>query len=121
MHIRVAPARLVAAAREAIEPLKIAMRLSPFDPSMPTFLHWLGRAYYWMGDYPAAVATSRRVCQSYPNFELAYRTLVAGLGQTGQADEAQRVTADALQRFGEEFRSRFWKLGPKNEPKTQST
>ena len=96
--------------REAIEPLKIAMRLSPFDPSMPTFLHWLGRASYWMGDYPAAVATSRRVCQSYPNFELAYRTLVAGLGQTGQADEAQRVTADALQRFGEEFRSRFLEI-----------
>jgi len=86
------------------------MRLSPFDPLMPFFLHWLGRAYYWMGDYPAAVVTARQVCQSYPNLQLAYRTLVAGLGQTGQADEAQRVMADALERFGGGFRSRFLEM-----------
>jgi pentatricopeptide repeat protein len=77
---------------------------------MPFFLHWLSRAYYWTGDYPAAVATSRQVCQSYPNHQLAYRTLVAGLGQTGRADEARRVMADALERFGEGFRSRFLEM-----------
>jgi len=91
--------------REAIEPLKTAIRLSPFDPGMSLFLHSLGRAYYWMGDYPAAVATARQVCQSHPNLQSAYRTLLARLGQTGQAEEAQCVMAEALERFGGEFQS----------------
>ena len=59
---------------------------------------------------PAAVATSRQVCRSYPNLQLAYRTLVAGLGQTRQTDEAQHVMADALDRFGGGFRSRFLEM-----------
>jgi adenylate cyclase len=46
--------------RDAIEPIETAIRLSPFDPLMPLFLHVLGRAYYWIGDYPAAVKTTRQ-------------------------------------------------------------
>jgi adenylate cyclase len=91
--------------REAIEPLKMAIRLSPADPMMAPFLHVLGRAYYWMGDYPAAENFARQVCQTYPSFRSAYRTLVAALGQTGQASEAQRVMAEAIERFGEDFRA----------------
>jgi adenylate cyclase len=63
--------------REAIQPLKTAIRLSPFDPAMSSFLFWLGRAYYLSADCPAAVATSRQVYQSYPNMRSAYRTLLA--------------------------------------------
>jgi hypothetical protein len=88
------------------------MRLSPFDPFTPFFLHTLGRAHYWMGDYPAAVATTRQLCRSFPNFQNPYRTLIAALGQTGQASEAQAVMADALARFGEDFRSLMGPLGP---------
>jgi adenylate cyclase len=90
--------------REALEPLETAMRLSPFDPSMPHFLHVLARAQYWMGDYPAAVTTARHLRRSYPSFQNPYRTLIAALGQTGQADEARQIMAEALQRFGENFR-----------------
>jgi hypothetical protein len=85
-------------------PLMTAMRFSPFDPFTPTFLNTLARAYYWMRDYPAAVATARQLCRSSPNYQNPYRTLIAGLGQTGHASEAQRVMAEALQRFGEDFR-----------------
>jgi predicted Zn-dependent protease len=90
--------------REAIIPLMTAMRLSPFDPFTPAFLNTLARAYYWMGDYPAAVATARQLCRSFPNYQNPYRALIAALGQTGQVSEAQRVMAEALQRFGEDFR-----------------
>jgi adenylate cyclase len=90
--------------QEAITPLMTAMRLSPFDPFMPAFLNVLARAYYWMGDYPAAVATARQLCRSFPNYQNPYRTLIAALGQTGQVGEAQRVMAEAMQRFGEDFR-----------------
>ena len=76
----------------------------PFDPFTPMFLNTLARAYYLMGDYSAAVATGRQMCRSYPNYQNTYRTLIAALGQTGQVSEAQRVMAESLQRFGEDFR-----------------
>jgi adenylate cyclase len=66
--------------RDAIEPLMAVMRLSPFDPHKPDWLHHLGRAYYRTGDYSAAVSTARQLCQTYPNFRSAYYTLIAGLG-----------------------------------------
>jgi adenylate cyclase len=103
--------------REAIEPLETAMRLSPFDPLLPTWRHFLGRAYYWMGDYQTAVAIARQTCQAYPNFQPTYRTLIAGLGQTGQASEAQRVAAEAIERFGDDFPSRYTGTRPaENRP-----
>jgi adenylate cyclase len=90
--------------REAIEPLQTAMRLSPLDPLMPLWLHFMARAHYWAGDYAASIATARQLLHSVPNFRQAYNTLIAALGQTGQVDEAQFVMAEALERFGEGFR-----------------
>jgi adenylate cyclase len=98
--------------REAVAPLETAIRLSPSDPFTPFCLHTLGRAYYYGGDYPAAVATARQLCRSYPNFQAAYRTLIAALGQTGEKAEAQRLMAEALDRFGADFRSYMGPLGP---------
>lgn len=97
---------------EAIEPLLTALRLSPFDPLKANWLHHLGRAYYGIGDYPAAVATARQLCQSFPDYQAAYLTLIAGLGQTGHATEGQRVMAEAIERFGEDFRVRFGRRPP---------
>jgi adenylate cyclase len=98
--------------REAVAPLETAMRLSPSDPFTPFCLHGLGRAYYYGGDYPAAVAAARQLCRSYPSFQPAYRTLVAGLGQIGETGEAQSVMAEALDRFGADFRFHMGPLGP---------
>jgi adenylate cyclase len=94
--------------REAIDSFQTAMRLSPFDPLIPPWQHFLARAYYWMAEYQEALVVARQVCQSYPDLRAAYRTLLASLGQTGQAGEAQRVMAEALERFGEEFQSHLW-------------
>jgi adenylate cyclase len=105
--------------REAIEPIKTAMRLSPFDPLMSFWQHFLGRAYYWMGEYQAALVVARQVCQTYPNFQSAYRTLIAALGQTRQLDEARRVTTEALERFGENFREGFQTRQAENRPEDQ--
>jgi adenylate cyclase len=99
--------------RQAIEPLQTAMRLSPFDPLMPLWLHFMARAHYWAEDYVASIATARRLRHSVPNFRQAYNTLIAALGQTGQVDEAQFVMAEALERFGEGFRR--YMLLPLNE------
>jgi adenylate cyclase len=98
--------------QEAIAPTLTALRLSPFDPFKANWLHHLGRAYYQIGDYPAAIAAARQVCQSYPDYQAAYLTLIAALGQAGQAGEAQRVAADAATRFGEDFRRRLGRRPP---------
>ena len=91
--------------RDAIEPLQTAMRLSPFDPLIPLWLHFTARAHYWAEDYAASIAAARRLRHSVPQFRQPYNTLIAALGQTGQVDEAHAVMADALERFGEGFRS----------------
>ena len=90
--------------REAIEPLETAMRLSPFDPLVPLWLHFTARARYWNGEYEEAIAVASQLRQSFPNFRQPYNTLIAALGQTGRVDEAQQVMDDALSRFGEKFR-----------------
>jgi adenylate cyclase len=90
--------------REAIQPLQTAMRLSPFDPLIPLWLHFSARAHYWAEDYVASVAVARQLRHSFPNFRQPYNTLIAALGQTGQVDEAHVVMADAIERFGDGFR-----------------
>jgi len=90
--------------REAIEPLQTAMRLSPFDPLVPLWLHFTARAHYWAEDYVSSVAVARQLRHSFPNFRQPYNTLIAARGQMGQVDEAHAVMAEGLQRFGEGFR-----------------
>ena len=91
--------------RDAIEPLQTAIRLSPFDPLTPLWLHFMARAHYWAEDYLSSIAVARQLRHSFPNFRQPYNTLIAALGQTAQIDEAQAVMRDALERFGEGFRS----------------
>ncbi len=90
--------------REALEPLQTAMRLSPFDPLVPLWLHFTARAHYWAQDYVSSVAAARQLRHSFPNFRQPYNTLIAALGQTGQINEAHEVMAEGLERFGEGFR-----------------
>jgi Flp pilus assembly protein TadD len=59
------------------------------------------------GDYPAAVSEARKALHLSPNLRPAHITLIAALGQLGLLDEARAAMADALGRFGEEFRSRM--------------
>jgi adenylate cyclase len=99
--------------RDAIEPLQTAMRLSPFDPLIPFWLHFMARAYYCAEDYAASIAAARPLRNSVPNFRQIYNTLIAALEQTGEIDEARVVMTEALDRFGEGFR-RYMSL-PLNE------
>ncbi|MGE0574513.1 MAG: winged helix-turn-helix domain-containing protein [Reyranella sp.] len=90
--------------RDAIEPLQTAIRLSPFDPLIPLWLHFIARAHYCAEDYVASIRVARQLRHSFSTFRPPYNTLIAALGQTGQVDEARIVHADAMERFGERFR-----------------
>jgi Tetratricopeptide repeat len=63
--------------REAVAPLETAIRLSPSDPFTPFCLHTLGRAYYYGGDYPAAVATGPSILGWLDLREMPQPTMVA--------------------------------------------
>jgi pentatricopeptide repeat protein len=89
--------------RDAIDSVRTAMRLGPFDPRLPIWWHIMARAQYWLGDYEAAIVTARQLRHSAPNFRQAYATLLSAFGQTGQIDEAHAVMAEARERFGEGF------------------
>ena len=80
------------------------MRLSPFDPLIPLWLHYMTRAHYWAKDYIASIAAAQQLRSSFPNLRQAYATLIADFGQTGQVNEAHVVMTEALERFGDGFR-----------------
>jgi pentatricopeptide repeat protein len=81
------------------------MRLSPFDPLTPLWLHFTARARYWNEQYQEAIVVAGQLRPSFPNFRQPYNTLIAALGQVGKVDETRAVTTEALARFGEPFRS----------------
>jgi pentatricopeptide repeat protein len=91
--------------REAIEPLQIAMRLSPFDPLIPLWLHFTARAHYWAADYQSATSVASHLRHSFPDFRQPYNTLIAALGQTGRVEESLAVLDEAVGRFGDAFRT----------------
>ena len=81
------------------------MRLSPLDPLIPLWRHFISLALYWVGNYAEAGAAGRSLCRAFPDFRLPYYTLIAALGQLGNVAEAQAVMNDALAKFGEAFRT----------------
>ena len=97
-------------ARDAIEPLRIAMRLNPFGN--PFHLTNLARAHYLAGEYEAAIPVAQQARRETPNFAQAHITLMAALGQLGRAEEARAVMTEALARFGD--RIRFFISPPSN-------
>jgi adenylate cyclase len=97
-------------ARDAIEPLQIAIRLNPFGN--PFHLTNLARAHYLAGEYEAALAVAQQARRSTPNFASAHVTMMAALGQLGRAQEARAAMTEALERFGNNIR--FYMSPPPN-------
>ena len=76
-------------AEEGIPYLTAAMRLSPHDPNMGSFLVRLADAAYFLKRYEEAAEWARRALQQ-PNFQWSrYTVLIAALAQLGRLDEAR--------------------------------
>jgi adenylate cyclase len=76
-------------AEESIPYLTTAIRLSPHDPNMGSFLVRLADAAYFLKRYEEAAEWARRALQQ-PNFQWSrYAVLIAALGQLGRLDEAR--------------------------------
>jgi adenylate cyclase len=76
-------------AEEGIPHLTAAIRLSPHDPNMGSFLVRLADAAYFLKRYEEAAEWARRAMQQ-PNFQWSrYTVLIAALAQLGRLDEAR--------------------------------
>ncbi|MBR0753638.1 tetratricopeptide repeat protein [Bradyrhizobium jicamae] len=76
-------------AEESIPHLTAAIRLSPHDPNMGSFLVRLADATYLLTRYEEAAEWAQRALQQ-PNFQWSrYTVLIAALAQLGRLDEAR--------------------------------
>lgn len=78
-------------APDAIHHLETAIRLSPRDPNMGSFLVRMADAHFFMRDYEEAIYWATKALQQ-PNFQWSrYAVLLSALGHLGRQDEAARV------------------------------
>jgi TolB-like protein/Tfp pilus assembly protein PilF len=83
---------------EAFPHLESAIRLSPQDPNMGSYLARIAEAKYLVGDDEAAVRFALRAL-AQPSFQWSrYAILIAALGQLGRKDEARHYLAEVTQR-----------------------
>jgi adenylate cyclase len=81
---------------EAMERLRNAWRLSPFDPL--NFFYWTvaGLAEFVAGRYDQGVGWLQKARRENPRFVATYRTLAACLALLGNEEEAKAVATDLL-------------------------
>lgn len=69
--------------------LEAAIRLSPYDPNMGSFIVRMAEAKYLVGDDESAVSFALKAI-GQPHFQWSrYAVLIASLGQTGHTEQAQ--------------------------------
>lgn len=85
-------------ADEAIPHLENAIRLSPYDPNMGSFLVRLADANYFLGRYEDAAAWARRAL-AQPGFQWSrYGALLAALGRLGRQSDAEAARREVAAR-----------------------
>jgi adenylate cyclase len=81
-------------APEAIEYMKRIMRLDPLHP--PVYGYWLGKGYFFIGQYETAIELIRSASQRIPG-HLTSRVLLATVAaHMGRNEEARAAAADVL-------------------------
>ena len=99
--------------RAAIEAVAQAVRLSPRDPRLPTWMFGLPLAHCLLGEHEAGLAAIRRCLQFRPDSAGAYHSLAINLAHLGRQQEAAAayrklltLEPDAMER-GEYFAQRI--------------
>jgi adenylate cyclase len=84
----------VGRAPEAIDYMKRAMRLDPFHPA--TYTYWLGKGYYFSGNYDEAIPLIRVGVERQPGV-LPPRVLLAAVAaHLGRHEEARAAAAEIM-------------------------
>ena len=91
---------------EAIEPIRMAMRLSPHDPYLGQFMVHMGAAYLFMGQQEEALSWAKRSLREPNNQWSRYALLLSALGHLGRTDDVQPAL-EALLRLKPEINIHF--------------
>ncbi len=84
-------------AREAFPHLEYAIRLSPRDPYMGSFLVRMADAHLFLRQYEAAIQWARKALRQ-PNFQWSrHGALISALAHLGRLDESHRALDELLQ------------------------
>ena len=81
----------------ALERLRSAWRLSPFDPLNFVFFTVAGIAEFVAGRYDPAIVWLRKAKREKPRFVATLRTLCASLCAAGRVDDARTVARELLE------------------------
>jgi TolB-like protein/class 3 adenylate cyclase/Tfp pilus assembly protein PilF len=81
---------------DALERLRNAWRLSPFDPLNFFFWTVAGIAEFVAGRYDQAIGWLRKAQRTNARFSATHRTLTAALALSGEGEAAKRVAQDLL-------------------------
>ena len=92
----------------AVEPIRLALRLSPRDPVSYFFNCALALAHFHLGDIQTSVQLARRAVSAKPRY-FSVLVLVAALGRHGLEAEA-RIWSARAQELAPHDRHRFWHL-----------
>jgi tetratricopeptide (TPR) repeat protein len=84
-------------AKEALHQLNRNQEVWSYEPYRYFFLATACIAHMFAGEYDLAVQFGRRTIRENPNFQAAYRPLLASLGHIGQVDEARAHLATLQQ------------------------
>jgi DNA-binding SARP family transcriptional activator/TolB-like protein len=87
----------VGEADEAVRRAERAIALSPQDPFLFRFEHFLCIAHYAAGDYEQAVHWGRRSLRGNPHYTSNLRMTAAALAGTGRPQEAQPLVSKVLE------------------------
>ncbi|MCA1405317.1 hypothetical protein I6F26_13140 [Ensifer sp. IC3342] len=93
---------------EALDPLHMALRLSPHDPLTYLFLNHIALAHYHLGNYEEALHYSERgisLRRAYFNRVV----LLASLGQLGRDEEARELIPEIMANVPADI-AHYWKI-----------
>jgi adenylate cyclase len=82
--------------KEGLAALQTCIRLDPRHPTLARSLLHVTIAFYFFGEYPAAIEAAERAIRSYPDYPLPYRWLAAALGQLGRTEDAKEALEKAI-------------------------
>jgi adenylate cyclase len=82
---------------EAIRSFERAIRLSPFDPLLPSSFTGMGFAFIDLGRFDEAVAVAKKALSQNQTFRAAYRCLAAAQAHLGRDAEAKEAVAQLLE------------------------
>jgi adenylate cyclase len=104
---------------EGIRLLEKAIRLNPIFPAQ--YLHLLGNAYWFLGQYEDSIELYKKVLKRSPNHLLAHINLTATYSASGRQEEA-RQQAQELLRLDPAFSLDRWaeRVSPLFEDKSQA-